>query len=189
MSPPAPDPSLANFDLAAAAELVRAHIRDVPDFPVDGIIFKDITPVLSSHEALAAAIRAMTAPFAGANIQKVVGIEARGFIFGAAAADLLGCGFVPVRKPGKLPWRTTSISYELEYGTDTLEIHQDAASPGERVLVIDDLLATGGTMEAACRLLTGMGAEIVGCSFLIELGFLKGRDRLAPHPCYSLITY
>ena len=172
-----------------ATEQVKALIRDVPDFPKPGILFKDITPVLADPGALATAISALAAPFADSDVRTVVGIESRGFIFGAAVARVLNAGFVPARKPGKLPWRTTSVSYDLEYGSDGLELHQDAAGAGDRVLVVDDLLATGGTAEASVKLLTALGAEIVGVSFLVELGFLNGRARLAPHPVHSIVRY
>ena len=168
---------------------LAALIRDVPDFPKEGILFKDITPLLADAAGLAAAVDALAAPYAGAGVQKVVGIESRGFIFGAAAAGKLGAGFVPVRKPGKLPAATRSATYELEYGTDTIEIHEDAIVPGEKVLMLDDLLATGGTMAAACQLVEQLGGEIVGVVFLIELSFLNGRSKLAGYDVLSLIQY
>jgi adenine phosphoribosyltransferase len=164
-------------------------IRDVPDFPKPGIVFKDITPLLADPDAFASAIDALIAPFTGAGIEKVVGIEARGFILAAPVAQALGAGFVPVRKPGKLPWQVASQSYELEYGTDRLEVHRDAVAPGERVLLVDDVLATGGTASAALELLGGLGAEVVGLAFLIELGFLAGRSQLGDAAIAALLTY
>lgn len=163
-----------NYDL-------NIHIRDIPDFPKPGIIFKDITPLLAHPGALAMAVELMANPFRGQNIQKVVGAESRGFIFGTAIAQSLAAGFVPIRKPNKLPAGTRQISYELEYGQDTLEIHEDAIKPGERILMVDDLLATGGTMKACCDLIDQLGGEIIGVTVLIELAFLKGRAKLAPH--------
>ena len=170
-------------------QLIRDRIRDVPDFPKPGILFKDITPLLADPQALRAAAEALAAPYRDNRIDLVVGIEARGFIFGTPVAGLLDVGFVPIRKPGKLPWETRSASYELEYGSDALEIHADAVAEGERVLVVDDLLATGGTSRAACDLLAGMGAEIVEVAVLIELEFLKGRQRLAPFEARSILKF
>jgi adenine phosphoribosyltransferase len=168
---------------------LRAHIRDIPDFPTPGIVFKDITPLLLDASALDAAVEALAAPARPAGVQFVVAAEARGFILGAALARELGAGFVPARKPGKLPSETVSAQYALEYGIDSLEMHADALAGGARVLVHDDLLATGGTARALCDLVDGLGGEIVGCSFLIELGFLGGRSRLDPYPVHSLIAY
>ena len=168
---------------------LRAHIRDIPDFPTPGILFKDITPLLLEAAALDAAVEALAAPARPAGVQFVVAAEARGFILGAALARELGAGFVPARKPGKLPSQTISAQYALEYGIDSLEMHADALAGGARVLVHDDLLATGGTARALCDLVDGLGGEIVGCSFLIELGFLGGRARLDPYPVHSLIAY
>jgi len=162
-------------------------IRDVPDFPKPGIIFKDITPLLADPAALSQCVDDLIAPFQTAGISKVVGIESRGFIFGTVAACRLGTGFVPIRKPGKLPSETLSEPYELEYGTDTIEIHADALAPGEKVLMIDDLLATGGTMAAACNLVEKLGAEIAGVAFVIELCFLPGREKLGGRDIHSLI--
>jgi len=170
-------------------QLIRDHIRDVPDFPKSGVLFKDITPLLADPQALRAATEALAAPYHGTHIDLVVGIEARGFIFGTPVAKLLDVGFVPIRKPGKLPWETRSVSYELEYGSDALEIHADAVAEGQRVLVVDDLLATGGTSRAACDLLAGMGAEVVEVAILIELEFLKGRARLAPFEARSVLKF
>jgi adenine phosphoribosyltransferase len=163
---------------AAQIEHIRALIRDVPDFPKPGIVFKDFTPLIRDPAGLALAVELMANPFRGKYIDLVVGAESRGFIFGIALAQSLSAGFVPVRKPGKLPAKKVSISYELEYGKDTMEIHADAITPGQRVLLVDDLLATGGTMQACCELVSGMKADIVGITVLIELVFLKGRDRL-----------
>ena len=169
--------------------LIAERIRDVPDFPKPGILFKDITPLLADPQALRAATEALAAPYRDRRIDLVVGIEARGFIFGTPVAGLLDVGFVPIRKPGKLPWETRSVSYELEYGSDALEIHADAVAEGQRVLVVDDLLATGGTSRAACDLLDGMGAKVVEVAVLIELGFLEGRARLAPFRASSVLTF
>lgn len=168
---------------------LEAAIRNVPDFPQPGIQFKDITPVLGDARLFAGAIDLMAARHADAGIDACVGIDARGFIFAAAAAKQLGTGFVPVRKKGKLPWKTHEESYSLEYGEATVAIHQDALQPGARVLLIDDLLATGGTAAAAVKLLEKIGAEIVEIGFLIELGFLNGREKMNGAPINSLITY
>ncbi|HAB57803.1 MAG: adenine phosphoribosyltransferase [Acidimicrobiaceae bacterium] len=153
-------------------------IRDIPDVPQPGIVFKDITPLLAHPDGLASAIEALADPWRDAGIDTVVGIEARGFILGAAAARSLGVGFVPIRKAGKLPGATMAQQYDLEYGTDTIEIHSDAVSPGEHVLVLDDVLATGGTAAAAALLLERLGATLAGYSFLLELSFLDGRAKL-----------
>jgi len=170
------------------AEL-RKYIRDVPDFPKPGILFRDLTPLLSNAAALRLAIDAMADPFRDADVDYVVGTEARGFIFGAPVALALGVGFVPVRKPGKLPFETRQIAYELEYGTDHVEMHADALCADDRVLVVDDLIATGGTARATVDLVRGTGASIAGCAFLIELLFLKGREALGVEPCHALIRY
>jgi adenine phosphoribosyltransferase len=164
-------------------------VRDVPDFPKPGITFKDITPLLADPEAFTEVIDRLAEPFVGRGITKVVGIEARGFVMAAPVAHRLGAGFVPVRKPGKLPWETASAAYELEYGTDELEVHLDAIAPGEQVLVVDDVIATGGTALAAARLVEGLGGVVVGLAFLIELAFLGGTDRLGDLPHRSLLTY
>jgi len=164
------------------------HIRDIPDFPKPGIVFKDITPLLADADAFRAAVDALVAPFRG-RADMVLGIESRGFILGAAAAYALGTGFALVRKPGKLPWQTHRATYELEYGTDTLEIHHDAVGPGHRVLVVDDLLATGGTASAAVELVRRCGGDVVACAFLVELAFLSGRARLRGQEVHALITY
>jgi adenine phosphoribosyltransferase len=161
-------------------------LRDVPDFPKPGILFKDISPLLASSEAMHAATDQLAALDFG-KVDKIAAIEARGFLFGVPLAMKLGIGFVPVRKPGKLPWKTNRVDYELEYGTDAVEIHQDAVNAGERVLMIDDLLATGGTMAAACKLVESCGGVIAGCGFVIELGFLNGREKLDKHRCEALI--
>ena len=168
---------------------IADRIRDVPDFPKKGILFKDITPVLSDIDTLRASVKEMAAPFVDLRIDVVVGIESRGFIFGAPIADVLNCSFVPVRKPGKLPWKTESVSYELEYGTDALEIHKDAIAEGQSVLIVDDLLATGGTAEATCKLVSKLGGNIKGLSVLIELEDLNGRKRLNQYNVHSLVQY
>ena len=168
---------------------VKATVRDVPDFPKPGIVFKDITPVLADPELFPRVARAMAAPFAKADVRYVVGVESRGFILGAPVAMELGAGFIPVRKPGKLPSRTAAAEYALEYGTDRLEIHADACDRGSRVLVVDDVLATGGTASATCRLVESVGGIVVGCSFLIVLSFLPGQAALAGRRVESLVTY
>jgi adenine phosphoribosyltransferase len=168
---------------------LRAFVRDIPDFPSPGIIFRDITPLLLEPAALDAAVAGLAARVESTAVDFVVAAEARGFILGAALARELGAGFVPARKPGKLPAKTVSAEYALEYGIDALEVHADALAHGARVLVHDDLLATGGTAGALCDLVADLGAEVVGCAFLVELSFLGGRARLAPHPVYSLIEY
>jgi adenine phosphoribosyltransferase len=176
--------------VAAAGELdLRAFVRDIPDFPRPGIVFRDITPLLLDPRALDAAIAALAYRARGFEVELVVAAEARGFILGGALARELGAGFVPARKPGKLPHETVSAEYALEYGIDALEVHADALAGGARVLIHDDLLATGGTASALCDLASGLGAEIVGCAFLIELSFLGGRARLAPYRVEALIDY
>jgi adenine phosphoribosyltransferase len=165
------------------------HIRDIPDFPKPGIVFKDITPLLANPAAFGAAIDRFAAHYEGAGVKAILAAEARGFIFAAPLALRLGASFVPIRKPGKLPFSTHSFSYELEYGSDTLEMHTDACGEGDRVLIVDDLLATGGTVEACVRMTEKTGATVVGCAFLVELDFLKGRDRLAPYEVFSLVHY
>ena len=171
------------------ANALRATVRDVPDFPKPGIIFKDITPILADGELFQTSIRLLAETARDASIDKVVGIDARGFIFAAAVADRLKAGFIPIRKKGKLPWKTREASYTLEYGESTVEIHRDAVQPGEKILLIDDLLATGGTAAAAVRLLDTLQAEIVSVSFLIELTCLNGRAKIGPHPTTSVLTY
>jgi adenine phosphoribosyltransferase len=175
-------------DRASRADL-RQYIRSIPDFPKPGIMFRDITPLLRDAKAFKEAIRRMARPYKKGEVDVVVGAESRGFIFGAAIALAIGAGFVPVRKKGKLPHRTTSVTYDLEYGTDTLEMHTDAVTAGTRVLMVDDLLATGGTMAASCEMIRKAGGNILGVEFLIELAFLKGRDRLAGHPVRSQIVF
>lgn len=170
-------------------ERLRALVRDIPDFPKKGILFRDITPLLSDAEALRAAIEAMAAPFAEARVERVIGIESRGFVLGAPVALRLGAGFVPVRKAGKLPSARIAESYALEYGNDHLEMHRDAARPGERVLVVDDLLATGGTAAATVTLARRLGADVVACAFLVELTPLGGRRRLEGIDVHSVIRY
>ncbi|MFN8018557.1 MAG: adenine phosphoribosyltransferase [Acidimicrobiales bacterium] len=168
---------------------LEAHIRDIQDFPKPGIVFKDITPLLGHGPALGAAVEQLAAPFRDAGVTKVVGIEARGFILAAPVAVALGAGFVPVRKAGKLPWEINRQEYDLEYGTDLLEIHRDAVDAGDRVLVLDDVLATGGTAAATVELIAQSGAEVLALGFLIELGFLGGRAKLPGAAITSLITY
>lgn len=174
---------------SATAEKLLQLIRNVPDFPKPGIVFRDITTLLADPEGLALAVKAMADPFAQQQIDTVVGAESRGFIFGAAIAVELGCAFVPVRKPGKLPAQTISQEYELEYGSDRLELHADAIKPGQRVLMVDDLLATGGTMKACCQMVEQLGGQVAAVSFLIELGFLNGRAQLAHYDVRSIINY
>ena len=168
---------------------LRAFIRDIPDFPKKGILFKDITPLLANPSALALAVETLCNPFRGTGVQIVVGAESRGFIFGTAIAQALSCGFVPVRKPGKLPYQKISLTYDLEYGQDSLEIHKDAIKPGARVLLVDDLLATGGTMKACCDLVETLGGQISGIAVLIELAFLSGRRRFEKYHLHSALEY
>jgi adenine phosphoribosyltransferase len=170
-------------------EAIRELIRDVPDFPEPGIVYKDITPVLANPIAFSTIIDLIVVHFGRGNVDKVVGIEARGFILAAPVAYHFGAGVVPVRKKGKLPWTTVAEEYTLEYGTATLELHQDAVQPGERVLVVDDVLATGGTARAAASLVERIGGQVVGIACLIELDFLNGRDKLAGHDLFTLIHY
>ena len=169
---------------------LAAHIRDIPDFPKPGIVYKDITPLLADRVAFASVVDGIADHFADQSIDVVLGIEARGFIVAAPVAYRFGAGFVPVRKAGKLPWNIEREEYELEYGTDLLEIHRDAVRPGQRVLIVDDVMATGGTAAATARLVTKLGAEIAGFGFIIELAFLGGRSRLPPDcPMVSLLSY
>ena len=170
------------------ASKLRALVRDVPDHPKQGITFKDITPVLADPAAFALAIEALALPFVGQGIDAVLGIESRGFMFAAPIALRLAAGFVPVRKPGKLPRATDRVEYALEYGTDAVEMHKDALAPGSRVLIVDDVIATGGTAAAAIALAKGQGAQVVGVTFLLELTFLHGRAKLGV-PSTSLIKY
>ena len=170
-------------------DYIRDLIRDIPDFPKEGILFKDITPVLSDIKALRLSVEEMSKPFMNQNIDVVVGIESRGFIFGTPIADKLDAAFVPIRKPGKLPWNTEKVEYELEYGTDTLEIHKDAINEGQNVLIVDDLLATGGTAEAACKLISKIKGTIKGLVILVELDFLKGREKLNQYNVHSIVKY
>jgi adenine phosphoribosyltransferase len=174
---------------AAAALDLKKYIRDIPDFPKPGILFRDITPLLAHPGAFREAIRRLAEPFRGRKIDSIVAAEARGFIFAAPLAIELGTGFVPVRKPGKLPFERLSYHYALEYGTDTLEMHVDGVTHGQNVLVVDDLLATGGTVLACCELLKKTGAKIVGCAFAIELTALGGAAAIAPNASFSLIKY
>ena len=170
-------------------DALRAAVRDVTDFPKAGILFKDITPILSDGALLRTAIDCFVADCAGQDIRKIVGIDARGFLFGATVADRLGIGFVPIRKRGKLPWKTESLAYKLEYGEAEMEVHTDAFEPGERVSLVDDLLATGGTAAAATKLIAKAGGSVVQAQFLIELGFLAGRAAIAPIPAKSILVY
>lgn len=164
-------------------------IRDIPDFPEPGVVFKDITPILSDHDAFSRLITAMADPFRDADVTQVAGIEARGFTLAAPIAMTLGAGFIPIRKPGKLPFETLGEDYSLEYGTDRLEIHVDAAGPSDRVLLVDDVIATGGTAAAALRLVGSFGAEVAGLSVFIELAFLNGREALPEVPYHALLVY
>jgi adenine phosphoribosyltransferase len=170
-------------------ERLKSLIRDVPDFPQPGIVFKDITPLLADENAFSSVIDLIVVHYGRGNIDKVVGIEARGFILSSPVAYHFGAGFVPVRKQGKLPWETERQEYALEYGTAVLEIHKDSIRPGERVLIVDDVLATGGTAKATAELVERLGGKVEGMAFLIELGFLSGRERLPEYDLLSLITY
>jgi len=173
----------------ADADWLKGHIRDVADFPSPGIVFRDLTPLLGDVEALRFTVDALADAFAGRRVDKVVGVEARGFIVATPVAYRLGAGFVPVRKPGKLPWRTESEEYALEYGVDRLEIHADAVSPGDQVLIVDDVIATGGTAQATVRLVERLGATVAGLGFAIELTYLAGREKLGGYDIVSLVTY
>ena len=170
-------------------EELKKHIRNIPDWPKKGILFRDITPLLANPEALITATDLLCADFLEAGIEYVAAVEARGFIFGAAVAEKLRAGFVPIRKKGKLPWKTESISYDLEYGTDTLEVHVDAIKKDAKVLMVDDLLATGGTMSSACKLIEKIGGQITGIAFLIELAALGGREKIADYNIKSIFSY
>jgi len=169
--------------------VLEQYIRSIPDWPKKGILFRDITPLLADHKAFIASVNALCTGFEKADIEYVAAVEARGFIFGSAVAEKLEAGFIPIRKKGKLPSKTEAITYDLEYGTDTLEVHSDAVRSGSKVLIVDDLLATGGTMAAACKLIEKIGATIAGISFLIELGELAGRDKLKGYKIKTVITY
>lgn len=168
---------------------LKTHIRNIKDFPKQGIMFRDITTLLKNPEAFNYTLELLIGFTNNLNINKVVGIESRGFIFGSILAHKLNCGFIPVRKPGKLPAEKVSILYSLEYGEDKLEMHKDAIQPGDKVLVHDDLLATGGTMNAVCQLIEKLGGEVVQISFIIELSFLKGRDKLKSYDVRSIVNY
>lgn len=168
---------------------LKEHIRDIADFPKPGIMFRDITPLLANPDAFREVIRQFADKYHDAGITAICAAEARGFIFATPLALELNAAFVPIRKPGKLPFDTKAFHYELEYGTDTLEMHTDAVKAGDKVLLVDDLLATGGTMEACVKLCKHTGAEVVGCAFVIELTFIGGREKLAPTDCFSLISY
>jgi adenine phosphoribosyltransferase len=168
---------------------LKAKIRHVPDFPKKGILFYDITTLLSDPAGFRDTVDAIAAPYMGEDIDQVVGIESRGFILGAAVANTLGSGFVPIRKPGKLPSACVREDYQLEYGTDALEIHNDAFAKGQRILIVDDVLATGGTAKAAVELVNKLGGKTIGIAFLIELNFLQGREKLAGQPVYSVLQY
>jgi adenine phosphoribosyltransferase len=177
-----------SLKMASLSDDIQASIRDIPDFPKPGILFKDITPVLADPGLMKRIIDHLTERYAGQNIDAVVGMESRGFIFGTPLAIALGAAFVPARKPGKLPYDTVSFSYQLEYGSNTLEMHTDAVKHGDRVLVVDDLLATGGTANATIKLIESLGATVVEAAFVIELGFLKGTEAVTSST-YSLISY
>ncbi|MEE3371660.1 MAG: adenine phosphoribosyltransferase [Planctomycetota bacterium] len=174
---------------ASSPSDLQSLIRNIPDYPKPGILFRDISPLLANPTGFSDAIRQLAEPYRDQQIDLIAGAEARGFILAAPLAVELGAGFVPIRKPAKLPFQTHSIDYQLEYGTDSLEIHVDGVKPGQRVLLVDDLLATGGTAEACSQLLTQLGAELIGCAFLVHLEGLGGADRLAPLEIFSLINY
>lgn len=170
-------------------ERLKAYIRNIPDFPKPGIQFKDITPLVKTPPMLKLAVHSLIQPFFGERLTAVIGMEARGFIFGSLAAWELGIGFVPLRKPGKLPYDVQTLSYDLEYGSTSLEIHTDALGEGDRILLVDDLIATGGTAAASCELAENLGAEVAACAFVVELSFLKGREKLSKYRIHSLISY
>lgn len=175
--------------MSLVATRIKAAIRDIPDFPKPGIIFKDITPILADPALFAEVVAGLAERYQPMRIDKIAAMESRGFIFGAPLAEKIGAGFVPLRKFGKLPHTTVAETFNLEYGTETLEVHTDAITPGERVLIIDDLLATGGTAEASIRLVKRIGGEVVEIAFVVELAFLKGRGRLAGIPVYSMVVF
>ena len=168
--------------------LLKRHIRDIPDFPKPGIIFKDITPLLQNHDVFRRIIENFAKRYEKEGIHAVVGIESRGFLFGTPLAHQLGASFIPIRKKGKLPYKTVDMSYDLEYGSATIEMHEDAIERGQRIIVIDDLLATGGTAEAACKLVEKQGGKVVECAFVVELAFLNGREKIKS-PIHSLVKY
>ena len=168
---------------------LKKHIREFPDWPKKGILFRDITPILLEPKVYLAAVKALCTGFSNSNVDFVAAVEARGFIFGISVAEKLEAGFIPIRKKGKLPGKTESVSYDLEYGTDTLEVHYDAIGNGQKVLMVDDLLATGGTMAAACQLIEKIGGRVAGISFLVELAELKGKERLSGYKIQSVISY
>lgn len=168
---------------------LKEYIRNIPDFPKPGIQFKDITPLVKEPAMLRLAVHQLLYPYLGKSITGVAGMEARGFVFGSLVAWELGVGFIPLRKPGKLPYDVQSVSYELEYGTASLEAHLDAVNKSDRILLVDDLIATGGTAKASCDLIESLGAEVCGCAFVIELEALQGRDKLSEYPFHSLIRY
>ncbi len=168
---------------------LKSYVRDIPDWPKQGVVFKDITPLLGNRDSFKYAIDSIADHYKGKQIDMILGAEARGFILASALAYKMGCGFVPARKPGKLPYNTLSAEYDLEYGTDTLEMHEDAIKSNDRVLVVDDLIATGGTAAAKVKLVEQLGGKVVGIAFLIELAFLNGRDKLNNYDIYSLIKY
>ena len=175
--------------MAAEGIDLRDYVRSIEDWPKAGILFRDITPLLGDSTAFAAAIEALSLHYSHMGVEYVAAVEARGFIFGSAVAEKLNAGFVPIRKAGKLPHETVEVTYDLEYGSDTVEVHKDAFAAGARVLMIDDLLATGGTMSAACKLVEKIGGDVVGVSFLIELTFLAGREKLAGYDLSTVISY
>jgi adenine phosphoribosyltransferase len=168
---------------------LASYIRDIPDFPKPGILFKDITPLLAEPQAFRQAIQLMHEHYRGRQVDAVAAAEARGFLFAAPLALLMERPLIPLRKPGKLPYRTHALQYDLEYGSAELQVHIDGVAPSARVLLVDDLLATGGTMQAGCRLIEKAGGRVAGCAFLVELAFLKGRDKLRPHEVFSLIQF
>lgn len=168
---------------------LKAKIRDIPDFPKPGIVFRDITPLVADPSALQLSVYQLLQPFLGQPVNAVAGMEARGFIFGSLAAWELGVGFIPLRKPGKLPYDVQSASYDLEYGSAALEVHTDAVNAGDKILLIDDLIATGGTAQASCQLIEELGGAIIGCAFVIELDALKGREKLSKYKVHSLLHY
>lgn len=170
-------------------ETLKNKIRDIADFPKPGVVFKDITPLVKDPATLKDSVEALISPYRNQNITAVAGMEARGFIFGSLAAWELGVGFIPLRKPGKLPYDVQRVDYDLEYGNASLEAHIDAISPGDRILLIDDVLATGGTAKASCELVEMLGGEVIACAFVMELTFLNGREQLSNYPLHSLIRY